>query len=168
MLFRIELQQLVGYNIQDTVLLKVASLAQRIYALQNTSSEAVIGQDLGADEHGDNRGEFGSNLSFHAPSRFIVDVPLENGASLTSDFQFKTASFDANRNGHMAYIDHNLTADLKTINLRWLKDACDLIVKNGASQLSGDELAMALCRVLLSDKAGDEVFGCPYYISHLT
>ncbi|RRT57594.1 hypothetical protein BHE74_00036487 [Ensete ventricosum] len=56
----------------------------------------------------------------------------------------------------MACIDHNSTADLKTINLRWLKDACDLIVKNGASQLSGDELAMALCRVLLSDKAGDE------------
>ncbi|CAL9109847.1 unnamed protein product [Musa acuminata var. zebrina] len=156
---KIELQRLVGYNIQDTVLLKVASLAQRIYALQNTSSEAVIGQNLGADEHGDNRGEFGSNLSFHAPSRFIVDVPLENGASLTSDFQFKTASFDANRNGHMAYIDHNLTTDLKTINLRWLKDACDLIVKNGASQLSGDELAMALCRVLLSDKAGDEIAG---------
>ncbi|OAY65889.1 hypothetical protein ACMD2_26336, partial [Ananas comosus] len=44
-----------------------------------------------------------------------------------------------------------------TVNLRWLKDACDMIVKGGGSLLSGDELAMALSRVLLSNKAGDEI-----------
>jgi activating signal cointegrator complex subunit 3 len=43
------------------------------------------------------------------------------------------------------------------VNLRWLKDQCDLIATSGGSMLSGDELAMALCRVLRSNKAGDEV-----------
>jgi activating signal cointegrator complex subunit 3 len=44
------------------------------------------------------------------------------------------------------------------VSLRWLKDRCALITKSGGSLLSGDELTMTLCRVLLSNKAGDEVF----------
>jgi len=43
------------------------------------------------------------------------------------------------------------------VSLRWLKDQCNLITRSDGS-FSGDELAMALCRVLLSNKAGDEVF----------
>ncbi|KAL2639649.1 hypothetical protein AAZV13_06G182700 [Glycine max] len=44
-------------------------------------------------------------------------------------------------------------------NLTWLRDACDKIVKNCNSQLSQDELAMAICRVLYSEKPGEEIAG---------
>lgn len=100
--------------------------------------------------------EFGININFQAPVRFLVDKSIENGVSifdgsyLTSDSVHEEGYDEFEATNHHSVIDKN-------VNLRWLKDACDMIVKKGGSQLSGDELAMALCRVLESDKAGDEV-----------
>ncbi|WOL01441.1 DExH-box ATP-dependent RNA helicase DExH14 [Canna indica] len=157
---KIELQQLVGYNIQDSVLQKVASLARRLYALQFPSRGAAAVQEIGADgcgESGDNHIEFGSNLNFQPPSRFVVDVSLENITSFTNDIL--SMPFGTGHNSCTSYADHYSTVGHKTFNLRWLRDACDMIVKDGTSQISGDELAMAICRVLLSNKAGDEIAG---------
>ena len=60
----------------------------------------------------------------------------------------------------------HLSSDRGIVNLRWLNEACDLIVKGGGSQLSRNELAMALCRVLLSNKAGDEVWLFSFSMVH--
>ncbi|GKC89958.1 hypothetical protein Tco_1150607 [Tanacetum coccineum] len=46
-----------------------------------------------------------------------------------------------------------------TFDLEWLGNECSRIVNSSASQLPQDELAMAICRVLDSDKAGDEIAG---------
>lgn len=151
------MQQLIGYNIEDAILQKMDSLAQRLYALQHTPNNALVAQEIGADGCGDSTIEFGSDLSFQVPSRFVLDVPLEDVTPLSSDF-LPTSTFDDNHYSHTHFATHNSTTDQRTGSLKWLKDACDMIVQHdGASQISGDELAMALCRVLLSNKAGDEV-----------
>ncbi|XP_072988680.1 DExH-box ATP-dependent RNA helicase DExH14 isoform X2 [Typha latifolia] len=151
-----ELQRLVGYNIPDSSLQKVASLAQRLFALQHTDNEAIFIQETVKDRSQDSSCEFGANFTFKAPSRFLVDVSFNDGISLgsvNSSTKFRAEQYD----GCMVSVSHNLVNDSGTVNLRWLKDACHMIVEGGSSQLSGDELAMALCRVLLSSKAGDEI-----------
>ncbi|XP_074592624.1 DExH-box ATP-dependent RNA helicase DExH14 isoform X2 [Curcuma longa] len=156
---KIELQRLIGYNIEDAILQKMASLVQRLYALQHTPNNALVAQEIGADGCGDSTIEFGSELSFQVPSRFVLDAPLENVTPLSSDF-LPTSTFDDNHHSRTHFANHNSTTDQRTGSLKWLKDACDMIVQHdGASQISGDELAMALCRVLLSNKAGDEIAG---------
>ncbi|XP_042461585.1 DExH-box ATP-dependent RNA helicase DExH14-like isoform X2 [Zingiber officinale] len=156
---KIELQRLIGYNIEDAILQKMASLAQRLYVLQHSPNNALVAQEIGADGCGDSTIEFGSDLSFQVPSRFVLDVPSENVTTLSSDF-LPTSAFDDNHYSHTHFANHDSTTDQRTGSLKWLKDACDMIVQHdGASQISGDELAMALCRVLLSNKAGDEIAG---------
>lgn len=156
LLCRGELQRLVGYHVPDSIMQKVASSARRLFTLQCTSHEAALIQERVMDGAADNYSEFGANILFQSPSRFVVDVPLEVDISLASDCgttaPFHVEQYDSIVSGH-----HHSSPDPGTVSLRWLKDACDLIVKRGGSPLSGDELAMALCRVLLSNKAGDEV-----------
>lgn len=108
--------------------------------------------------------EFGFNITFQAPARFLLDVPLENGVATTGDSYTGSSIF---REKHDYYVEatHHLNAAREVVNLRWLKGACDLIVEGGGSLLTGDELAMALCRVLVSNKAGDEVHIIIYSIS---
>ena len=53
--------------------------------------------------------------------------------------------------------NYNSAADGKHFDLLWLRNAYDIIVKGSSLQLPQDELAMAICRVLDSEKPGDEV-----------
>lgn len=156
-MLRDELQRLVGGGIADFNLQKVAFSAQRLFSLQQTAPGNVSSPVRVMDGYQDNVGEFGADLPFKAPSRFLVE-PIENGLSLPDGSYAASTSHGEHYDGNMVSVYHHTTNNRGTVNLRWLKDACDMIVKGGGSLLSGDELAMALSRVLLSNKAGDEVF----------
>nr|XP_010936311.1 DExH-box ATP-dependent RNA helicase DExH14 isoform X2 [Elaeis guineensis] len=153
-----ELHRLVGYYVPDSSIQKVAVSAQRLFTLQCSSHEAALIQESVIDGAADNNSEFGASILFQSPSRFVMDVPLEDGISLANDCG-TTAPFLVEQYDNIVSGHHHSSPEPGTVSLRWLKDACDLIVKRGGSQLSGDELAMALCRVLLSNKAGDEIAG---------
>ncbi|CAA6657392.1 unnamed protein product [Spirodela intermedia] len=152
-----ELEILLGCPISETHLKKVASSAKRLFELQHRNYETLVSEEISPDVGEDESREFGSDLFFQAPARFVVDVPgeswmhLEDGISITS---FSHLEEDDN---HIKTRNSNFGTNGESVNLKWLKNACDLIVQGGGSQLSGDELAMALCRVLVSNKAGDEI-----------
>ncbi|KAM0936672.1 putative DNA helicase [Dioscorea sansibarensis] len=153
-----ELQMLVGYSISDSTLQKVASLAQRLFSLQSTDDKTDLIQaklaDVGANYH-----EFGNNITFQSPARFLVETPLENGCPLATDSWTAPVSLHEDNDHQQVLSSHESSVSHGAVNLRWLKNVCDQIVEGGGSQLSGDELAMALCRVLQSNKAGDEIAG---------
>lgn len=152
-----ELQKLVGYSAQDSNLQNVAELAHRLYLLQRDDHESESTWIGIADGCGDAT-EFGSDIAFKVPSRFLVDVLLENGATSSGDgFE----SVVPHEGQHWMQAHHALNAEREVVSLRWLKDECEVIVKQRSSPLSGDDLAMALCTILLSKKAGDEVL-LPY------
>ena len=155
--FRAELQRIVGYSIPDSSLQRVSSLAHRLFALQQNGAEVAVIQAKVTDGLHDNNPEFGFNITFQAPARFLLDVPLENGISVTGDSCTVSSILYEEHDYHLDSATQHLNSDREIVNLRWLKDACDMIVKGDSSPLSGDELAMALCRVLLSNKTGDEV-----------
>ncbi|KAJ0974006.1 hypothetical protein J5N97_015971 [Dioscorea zingiberensis] len=110
-----------------------------------------------ADGNGANYHEFGNNITFQFPARFLVETPTENGYPLATDSWTTPISLQEDQD-HQSLSSHQSNVRQGTVNLRWLKNVCDRIV-GGGSQLSGDELAMALCRVLQSNKAGDEIAG---------
>ncbi|TVU47946.1 hypothetical protein EJB05_07564 [Eragrostis curvula] len=155
---RNELESLVGYTIQDSILKKIAQLAQKLGSLQRTSSHEFVQRKAEVADEND-RSEFGADFDFKPPARFIVDVSLDDDISLefggSSTEPFEKGQYDAFRTSST----HDSSASRGSLSLRWLKDQCALITKSGGSMLSGDELAMALCRVLISNKAGDEIAG---------
>jgi activating signal cointegrator complex subunit 3 len=112
-------------------------------------------QEDAKDVDGDDTAEFGASFDFKAPSCFVIDVTLDDDLPLESG---GLRSFEKEQDDACSTsISFSLNAVGGSVNLRWLKDQCDLITRSGGSMLSGDELAMALCRVLRSNKAGDEV-----------
>ncbi|KAL6011996.1 hypothetical protein ACLOJK_002466 [Asimina triloba] len=151
--FRRELQELLGYCVSDNSLQKVASLARTLSALQSNDHDTQLINDKSTGECLDDSSEFGANISFQEPARFLLEIPLENGVHVVDESYATSIS-----NDHES-VNHQPTIEKENVNLRWLKNACDQIVMKGGSLLSGDELAMALCRVLESDKAGDEIAG---------
>ncbi|KAK3147995.1 hypothetical protein QOZ80_3BG0289310 [Eleusine coracana subsp. coracana] len=156
---RNELENLVGYSIQDSILKKIAQLAHKLGSLQWTSAHElnVHRKAEGAEEN--DRSEFGADFDFKPPARFIVDVSLDEDLLLESG-QSSTKSFEKGQYAAFGTSSiHDSAAVKGSMSLRWLKDQCALITRSGGSMLSGDELAMALCRVLLSNKAGDEIAG---------
>lgn len=144
---RLELRKLLGHTIADAKLRQVASLVQALLRLQPCNS---VDENLDASEDL----EFGADFNFIAPARFLVDVTLD----IEDMMDYKgTAPLDVQ--GHYGDIeptDHSVV-DGAEFNLSWLRDACDKIVKNSVLQLSQDELAMTICRVLDSEKPGEEV-----------
>lgn len=151
--FRFELQKLVGHAVSEAKTQKVVSLVQTLSSLQNTEDGAEYSTEL-SDQGNDNL-EFGSDLMFQPPARFLVDVSLEDADLLVEE----TSTFSNQR----GWSDYGGSADLHpsisegNFDLEWLRGACDKIVMGSTSQLPGDELAMAICRILDSDKPGDEV-----------
>ncbi|KAL6645584.1 hypothetical protein ACP70R_017192 [Stipagrostis hirtigluma subsp. patula] len=155
---RNELESLVGYTVQDSVLMKLAQFAQKLSSLQQASTHEFV-QRKTEDVDENDRSEFGADFDFKPPARFIVDVSLDDDLSLESG-GFGTEPFEkAQYDACSASTTHSSTAVRGSVSLRWLKDQCTSITRSGGSMLSGDELAMALCRVLLSNKAGDEIAG---------
>jgi activating signal cointegrator complex subunit 3 len=155
---KLELQKVVGKVISDANLRKIASLAKRLYDLQpkdpgkTTLHESQNG--IGDDK------EFGSDLFFETPARFLVDVSLD-GADLllgeettTSSSSFQDGWYD-----HRDSRNYNAPVAAGGFDLVWLRNACYSIAIDSSSHLSGDELAMAICRVLDLDKPGEEIAG---------
>lgn len=152
---KLDLQKLFGHEIPHSKLQRVVSLVKRLSELQKKDDGTVYipeGQDESADDM-----EFGADLVFRAPARFLVDVALED-----SDLFVEEAAEIPN---HGAWYDHgdsamyNPSVSGGNFDLEWLRDACDKIVCESISLLPRDELAMAICRVLDSEKPGDEIAG---------
>ncbi|CAK7322806.1 unnamed protein product [Dovyalis caffra] len=151
-------QKLIGHAVSDAKLQKVASLARRLCGLQPRNSGAALIVDSHVDGSGDDL-EFGADFAFLAPARFLVDASLEDGEMLDEESLAPSSMF------HDGWYDHSdpgrnhSTTDGGNFDLSWLRDACDQIVRESTSQLSQDDLAMAICRVLDSDKPGEEIAG---------
>lgn len=152
---RLELQKLLGHMVTDANLERVASLSQNLFGLVSTDHGSL--HDLETHVNGSSNDlEFGADLIFQAPTRFLMDVSLEDGELPGEESFARYSSF------HEGWFEHNSQHNPRAsnggnFNLSWLRDACDRIVKECTSQLSRDELAMAICRVLGSDKPGEEV-----------
>lgn len=153
-----KLQKLIGHAVSDARLQKVAALSQRLYGLQPRNSGAALIVESHVNGSGDDL-EFGADLAFQAPARFLVDTSLEDGELLGEESAAPLSMF------HDGWYDHgdpgqnHSTTDGGNFDLSWLRDACDQIVGESTSQLSQDDLPMAICRVLDSDKPGEEIAG---------
>lgn len=151
-----KLQKLIGHAVSDARLQKVAALSQRLYGLQPRNSGAALIVESHVIGSGDDL-EFGADLAFQAPARFLVDTSLEDGEMLGEESAAPVSMF------HDGWYDHgdpgqnHSTTDGGNFDLSWLRDACDQIVGESTSQLSQDDLPMAICRVLDSDKPGEEI-----------
>lgn len=155
---KLQLQKLMGYPASDANLHKVASLAQRLFKLQpaDHGCSSVFERELNAGEDGV---EFGADLIFQPPSRFLVDSLLDNDDLLEGPPSSRQDGWHDLDHGYSNSTYHHAVVDRRKLSLEWLSNACDRIVKECASQLSRDELAMAICRVLNSDKPGEEIAG---------
>lgn len=154
---RAELQKVLGHGVSYANVRKVSSLAQKLSQSQSRGSGAMVVSEKHVNGSHDNS-EFGADLVFKAPARFLVDVSLEDvellGEESTSPSSFIEGRYDKNKNDSVTY--HG-AADSGKFNLSWLRNSCERIVGRSTSQLSRDDLAMAICRVLDSDKPGEEV-----------
>ncbi|KAI8543195.1 hypothetical protein RHMOL_Rhmol08G0198900 [Rhododendron molle] len=156
---KLELQKLLDHAISDASLQKVASLAHRLSLLQSNNEirdRFVPGNQVNgsADDV-----EFGANLVFRPPARFVVDVSLEDGELWGEESALPFSLLQEGGYDCSDTTKYDSTADGKHFDLRWLRNECDKIVKGSTSQLPQDELAMAICRVLDSEKHGDEIAG---------
>lgn len=149
---RLDLQKLVGYAIPNAVLHKAANLAQRLSGLQENKHGTMPALEM-EDGGGDNF-EFGSDLVFRPPARFLVDASLED-LDFVVGHDKETLNYQNEYSHDYSFDGGHLTG--AKFDLEWLRDACDRIVSESTSQLPRDELAMAICRVLDSEKPGDEV-----------
>ncbi|XP_030474192.1 DExH-box ATP-dependent RNA helicase DExH14 [Syzygium oleosum] len=149
-----EVQKLVGQAVSETCLQKVASQAQRLSGLQPRDHRVMAETNGDIDDI-----EFGADLAFHPPSRFLVDMSVENGELLDEETSTSFSSVHAIWQDEVDYKHSHKAGGGRNYDLSWLRDACDGIVKGNSSSLSRDELAMAICRVLDSDKPGEEIAG---------
>ncbi|PHT46284.1 Activating signal cointegrator 1 complex subunit 3 [Capsicum baccatum] len=155
---KLDLQKLVAYAVSDSLLSRIASLAQRLYELQNNHPGIETASLPEMSNGTTDEVEFGSDLVFRPPARFLIDVSLED-----SDFSVEQDS--APSSSHESQYDHGAFSNYREsvsggkFDLSWVRDACDKIVGGSTSQLPRDELAMAICRVLDSEKPGDEIAG---------
>ncbi|KAL8134951.1 hypothetical protein AgCh_009820, partial [Apium graveolens] len=154
--YRVELDKLLGRVVSDASLRNVSLLAQKLLSLQPNHQEAASYPESQINGTGDDM-EFGADLVFRPPARFLVDVSLEDEdlievSTAHSSIPHGWYGNDNNTNYHPESVKGNF-------DLNWLRDACDVIVKGSSSQLPRDELAVAICRVLDSEKAGDEIAG---------
>uniref|UniRef100_A0A5B7ARQ6 RNA helicase n=1 Tax=Davidia involucrata TaxID=16924 RepID=A0A5B7ARQ6_DAVIN len=155
---KLELQKLLGHAVPDANLQKVASLAQRLSGLQPNDPRAMLVPERQINGSIDDL-EFGADLVFKNPARFLVDVSIEDGELLGEESSVPSSLLHEGWYDHGSSTTYHSVVDARNFDLQWLRDACDTIVKESTSQLSRDELAMAICRVLDSDKPGDEIAG---------
>lgn len=158
------MENLLGHSVSDAKLQKVAYLVQGLWVLQPSDHRAAVVSERLENEGSDDI-EFGADLDFQAPSRFLVNDFLE-GVEIMDEGSSEP-SFHEGWYSHIDSVQHQSAAEGTTFNLSWLRDACDRIVKGSGSQLSLDELAMAICRVLDSEKPGEEVMFSRYLSAQL-
>ncbi|KAL0421948.1 UNVERIFIED_CONTAM: DExH-box ATP-dependent RNA helicase DExH14 [Sesamum latifolium] len=151
---RFELQKLIGHTIPDTSILKVASLVEKLSALQKNEHGTGYLPELVSE--GSEDLEFGADLVFRPPARFLVDISLEDADILVEETSTSSSNHERwSDYGASASFHHSVSEG--NFDLEWLRDTCDRIIRASSSQLPRDELAMTICRILDSDKPGDEV-----------
>lgn len=146
---REELQRVLGRAVSDSNLRKVVSAVQALSALQTGQVCIEASEDVA---------EFGADLDFRAPRRFVVDSSLEDvlgGEEIVASSSSSTTWSPQTDGG-------------RKFDLSWLRGECDQVVRGNASQLSRDELALAICQVLASDKPGEEVCDCTFSCCRIT
>lgn len=154
-----ELQKLVGCPVSDLNLQKVSLFAMNLYSLQFAGHESILTDEKIKDVSDSNLKEFGSDLYFKAPERFTMIASLENISFFSKTSHPDIPKLQDDKFDYVGTKQYHSSSSHRIINLRLLKNACDQIVKDCGSQLSGNELASALCKVLNSDKSGDEISG---------
>ncbi|KAI4303767.1 hypothetical protein MLD38_039362 [Melastoma candidum] len=153
-----ELQKLVGHTVSETCLRKVSAQARRLASLQ-PEEHRVAGALDGEPDENTHDVEFGADLVLFTPSRFLVDVSLDDSEVLGAEHPSSlTSSHETWFKDHTTNYSQGV-ADGTKYDLNWLRNECDRIVISSASSLPRDELAMAVCQVLDSDKPGEEIAG---------
>lgn len=153
---RPELQKLFGHAVSDGHLRRAVSLARRLFALQPAGREKALVSEGYLNERSENV-EFGADLVFQPPARFLVDIPLED--VLVEENNASSSSHHEGLYGRHDFTPEYAASDGGRFNLTWLRGACDQIIGKSTSQLSRDKLALAICQVLDSDKPGEEIAG---------
>lgn len=77
MLCRYELQKLLGHAVSQAKVQKVVNAAQTLSNLQLDNHKSMYSAET--QVNGDDAQEFGANLVFHQPARFLVDASFEDG-----------------------------------------------------------------------------------------
>lgn len=149
-----ELQKRLGYSISDAHIQKASDLAKKLFALQPSDHDSSVVLDGNGGIS-----EFGSEFVFNSPTRFVVDVPMDEGLLLEDEPHGISDSLHEGWYERPEPMVYQSGVGKGSVDLRWLRAQTSQIVQSGSSQLSGDELAMALCQVLDSDKPGDEIAG---------
>ncbi|KAL0692216.1 hypothetical protein Bca4012_059396 [Brassica carinata] len=147
---KLELQNVVGHAVSDANVKNVASLARALYSIQPAHQSEVYADEV------DDGAEFGADLVFNLPARFLVEASLGEGGFQDVENNDAHASFSQ---GWSDVGDTINNQNAGKFDLSWLRDACGQLVRESNSQLSRDELAMAICRFLDSDKPGEEIAG---------
>ncbi|XP_073143681.1 DExH-box ATP-dependent RNA helicase DExH14 [Henckelia pumila] len=152
---KFELEKFIGHAVLDANIQKVASLVDRLSGLQKKEQRAMNIPELTSVD-GEEL-EFGSDLVFQPPARFLVDFALEHGEIPVDE---TSTSFSQPE----GWPDYGGPAIVRSLNegnfgLEWLRDACEKIVSESTSHFPRDELAMTICQVLDSEKPGDEIAG---------
>ncbi|KAI3673352.1 hypothetical protein L6452_39470 [Arctium lappa] len=151
-----ELQKLLGHDVPDAKLQKLVHAVESLSTLQPDNHEAMSLAESQVNGSDDSQ-EFGASLVFHHPTRFLVDASFEDGEMWAECTNVPSTSLHGEWYDHSESSNHHPVGG--TFDLGWLRDECNRIVNGSTSQLPQDELAMAICRVLDSDKAGDEIAG---------
>lgn len=142
------MQNVVGHGVSDANVKNVSSLARALYSIQPPHRSEVYADEV------DDGAEFGADLVFNLPARFLVEESLGEGGFQDVENNDAHASFSQ---GWSDVSDGINNQNAGKFDLSWLRDACGQLVRESNSQLSRDELAMAICRFLDSDKPGEEV-----------
>ncbi|KAF2598132.1 hypothetical protein F2Q68_00012454 [Brassica cretica] len=147
---KLELQNVVGHAVSDANVKNVASFALALYSIQPAHQSEVYADEV------DDGAEFGADLVFNLPSRFLVEESLGERGFQDEESNGAHASFSE---GWSDVSEMTKNQNAGKFDLSWLRDACGQMVRESNSQLSRDELAMAICRFLDSDKPGEEIAG---------
>ena len=132
MLCRYELQKLLGHAVSQAKVQKVVNAAQTLSNLQPDNHKSMYSAET--QVNGDDAQEFGANLVFHQPARFLVDASFEDGdlwgeSTNVTSTSLHGESYDCNeRTNH-----HPVSG---TFDLEWLGNECSRIVNSSASQLT--------------------------------
>ncbi|KZV56545.1 hypothetical protein F511_16144 [Dorcoceras hygrometricum] len=149
---KFELEKFFGHSVPDANLRKLASLVDRLSGLQKNQQRTMNipeSMSVGGEEL-----EFGADLPFQPPARFVVDFSLDHREITVDETSTSLSQPEGSSNygGSASVRPHNEG----NFDLEWLRDACDKIVSESTSHFPRDELAMTICQVLDSEKPGDE------------
>ncbi|OAE30033.1 hypothetical protein AXG93_3893s1430 [Marchantia polymorpha subsp. ruderalis] len=173
---REELAAVFGQIFSDSSLVKAAELAHELYLWRSKSSLlGLVTTDVSSSGRKETA-EFGANLDFRVPS---VEAETDDhgwGILTTSQFEKPNEWQEMSELAHVSEERTNQQEDVGEYgvagqerraqddqggaDLRWYKRMCYKAAEAGAgAQFSGDELALAVARVLESDRSGDEIAG---------